>query len=76
MLSTDIQKFIVSSWRHSESAKRHIKELLDCFNNLTWIEKNSGGEPIRNELLSHCFAVEKEVITLEKKTATTLRSRL
>ena len=49
------QRFIVSRWKENQPAGRYTKEEFECFNDINWIIKNSGGAFQHNDDLKAAF---------------------
>jgi S-adenosylhomocysteine hydrolase len=67
MLNPYIQQFVVNRWQHSQPEGRYSKELLDCFNNIAWIKKNSSGEYKDNPLLGAGFSDDLSIEQEQEK---------
>lgn len=55
LLDPFLQRFVVDRWIKTQPADRYNKNHLDCFNNIEWVIKNSGGTYYQNKFLSDCF---------------------
>lgn len=76
MLLPEIQRFIGQMWRKNDVAKQYSQPLLDCFTDLEWIKKNSGGEFKAMPFLQKLFSQEHSLSSEDTKLFSIPRSRL
>lgn len=55
MLDPNLQKLIVEKWIENQPKNRYSTEEIKCFNDIKWIEGNSGGENKENNFFASCF---------------------
>lgn len=64
MLSPELQRFAIEQWRVTPAAKQYSESTLDCFRDLEWIRKNSGGEYRENAIFKKISLVKDDVVLL------------
>lgn len=75
MLSPELQRFAIGHWRTTPAGNQYSKSALDCFHDLEWIRKNSGGEYCENAILKKISFTKEETTTLTS-TPPALKSHL